>query len=739
MKKCCVRLIGGLLAVCLALSVLPAPALAGGTGSFLYTQRVAPRFQAVGSFSEGLVAAKEGGKWGYVDADGQTAVPFQYDLAYPFCEGKAIVGTFSTRSTVNRAGASVDSPVCLYGFVDHSGAYTAFQMPDPSGNGQMVPAFTYRNTAGRDSDTTLVFQNGLVQLPSPAPVNYVHTSTGGILQTGLIPAGPMNSGLAPGYDRVKGGVCGYYDRNGKVVLSWGRQDWVYFGQGNKSYRYISAVLPFDQELAPVWQTTYDAKTGRESSLLGLIDTSGKWVVQPAYSACRPVDTPQWELWSNGLAVFQKDNQYYGAIDKTGRVVIPFQYNDLQPFQEGLARFQSGSLYGYLNPDGSVAIPAQYSRATSFQNGYAAVQKDGVSLLIDRNGTPLTPPAGLEASVPLVSPVDKEGFFALQFNGAYGFGELRFSPALPREGAVDGWALSETCAAIEADLVPASLQNRYRDPITRQEFCTLVMTLLCETKGCDRAELVQNETEKSLYDWMGTYPFKDSTHPDVIAAYALGIVTGRGDKIFDPNQSITRQEAAAFLTRTARRMGMDVFSTTPANFVDSAQVGSWFQNAVNFVAQVGIMGSVGDQRFQPLGTYTKEQSFMTVHRLYRAAIPSLPGGSGGEGPLESPDPTATPAVPPVETPVPTGTPVTPPVETPVPTGTPVTPPDETPVPTATPVTPPVETPVPTGTPVTPPIETAVPTQTPAPTVDPVVSPAATPSPPPVAFPAPAAAF
>lgn len=658
MKKRCVHLMSWLLTVSLVLLALPAMAFAGEAGSFTYTQRIAPCFQAVGSFSEGLAPAKQNGKWGYVNADGQEMVVAQYDLAYPFCEGKAIVGTFSTKTVVNQKGTTVEIPVCLYGFVDHSGNYTPFQMPDPSGSGQTVPAYTYRNAARGvwDPDKPLVFQNGLVQLPAPVPVSYVHTASGGILQTPLLPAGPMNSGLAPGYDRVKGGECGYYDRSGKVVLSWGRKDWVYFGakQGtDQSYRYISAVLPFDQGLAPVWQTTYDAKTGKENSLLGLIDTSGKWVVQPAYTGYRCVEGPQWGLWTSGLAILQKDSKYYGAVDQQGQIVIPFQYDDLQPFQEGLALFRSGSLYGYLNPDGSVAIPAQYTRATAFQGGYAAVQQAGVNQLIDHSGAALTTPAWLDLSLPLLNPADQEHTFPLHSNGLYGFGTLNYTPALPKEGVVDGWALDETCAAIEFALVPVELQNRYRDPITREEFCTLVIVLLGEAMGGDRESLVQKETGKSLYDWMGTYPFQDSTHPDVIAAYALGIVTGRGNKIFDPHQSITRQEAAAFLTRAARRMGMDVFSTTPADFVDSAQIGSWFQNAVDFVTQAGIMGSVGNQSFHPLGTYTKEQSFMTVYRLYQAAIPSQSGGSGGETPQPTPTlpPVEIPVVPPAETPAP----------------------------------------------------------------------------------------
>src|SRR5690606_4274692 len=42
-------------------------------------------------FSEGLAAVKKDGKWGFIDADNQPVIDFQYDYARSFRQGQAIV------------------------------------------------------------------------------------------------------------------------------------------------------------------------------------------------------------------------------------------------------------------------------------------------------------------------------------------------------------------------------------------------------------------------------------------------------------------------------------------------------------------------------------------------------------------------------------------------------------------------------------------------------------------------
>lgn len=84
-------------------------------------------------------------------------------------------------------------------------------------------------------------------------------------------------------------------------------------------------------------------------------------------------------------------------------------------------------------------------------------------------------------------------------------------------------------------------------------------------------------------------------------------------------TITRQEAAAFLARSAKVLGMDTSKVESASFADGGTVGVWFTDAVNFVYQINVMGGTGGNNFTPLGTYTREQSFVTIYRLFRAVL------------------------------------------------------------------------------------------------------------------------
>ncbi|MBD5133285.1 MAG: leucine-rich repeat protein [Clostridiales bacterium] len=180
----------------------------------------------------------------------------------------------------------------------------------------------------------------------------------------------------------------------------------------------------------------------------------------------------------------------------------------------------------------------------------------------------------------------------------------------------GWARAEVASAIAAGLVPGSLQLRYQSNITREEFCRLMTALVEKATGKDINSYVRS---KGLTI---TAPFTDTNTPEVLAAYALGIVKGSG-AMFNPNGSITRQEAAAMLARTARVLGLS--AGTPVRFADAGTISSWAAGEVDHISGITdpgtgrqVMGGVGSQRFEPLGNYTREQAIATALRLYGAA-------------------------------------------------------------------------------------------------------------------------
>ena len=66
----------------------------------------------------------------------------------------------------------------------------------------------------------------------------------------------------------------------------------------------------------------------------------------------------------------------GVIDWKGETVLPFVYNSVEPFYEGLAKVTGevdGKIYnGFANTKGEIVIPLQYKDAEPFSEGLAAV-------------------------------------------------------------------------------------------------------------------------------------------------------------------------------------------------------------------------------------------------------------------------------------------------------------------------------------------------------------------------------
>ena len=173
-----------------------------------------------------------------------------------------------------------------------------------------------------------------------------------------------------------------------------------------------------------------------------------------------------------------------------------------------------------------------------------------------------------------------------------------TPVHPIAEVPSSWAADSVNAAIAAGIVPASLQSKYTQATTRAEFCALAVTLY---------ESVYGEiTERSK--------FADTNDVNVEKAAGLGIVNGVGDNQFGPEQKLTREQAATMLSRLANAMGKPL-AEQPAAFADNASVSSWAADAVGQMQATGIMTGVGDNTFAPQADYTREQSILTMMRLF----------------------------------------------------------------------------------------------------------------------------
>jgi len=95
---------------------------------------------------------------------------------------------------------------------------------------------------------------------------------------------------------------------------------------------------------------------------------------------------------------------------------------------------------------------------------------------------------------------------------------------------------------------------------------------------------------------------------------LEVVGGVGEGNFAPDTGLTRQEAAVMLARLANAIGQPLPPSAPT-FADNAAISSWATDAVGQMQAAGIMGGTGNNNFSPQGDYTREQSIITILRLF----------------------------------------------------------------------------------------------------------------------------
>ena len=181
-----------------------------------------------------------------------------------------------------------------------------------------------------------------------------------------------------------------------------------------------------------------------------------------------------------------------------------------------------------------------------------------------------------------------------------------------------WATEEVSVSIASSLVPEDLQTYYQFSITCEEFCRLAVTLLEEKSGMTRDVYL----EANGYA-LGQNPYKDTKNPDVLFASAIGVVKGKGNQTFVPDGYITRQEAATMLYRLALVLDYELPEATHV-FADNNAVADWAKDAVGAIGLLtdakngkAVMEGVGENRFDPDGTYTREQAFITMNRLFMA--------------------------------------------------------------------------------------------------------------------------
>jgi len=380
-------------------------AAARQSGKFGFIDRqgkwlIEPRFEMVRGFVNGLAAARDRA-WGLIDEKGAWCVPPKY-LDVGFFEHDLVPVLVTIEMDINGAVASGSASGFGSGSVAGSASATGrsagkrtqrWGLVDRTGNFVVQPCLTCLRTPASRKDCVLLDNNKKMPL---AEAKALRLGPGEKIVAA--DAGP----------EAAGSEADVPDEHIKVIMSGGclrfvdRRDRHVIGEVpdcrtlSSDMHFHDGVTLFIRDnlrgfcrrtgeviVAPTYHAVKRfgeglAAVSRErGGLWGFIDVSGKMVIEPKYKSAR------W--FSQGLAAVNIDGQF-GFIDKAGQVKIAPQYANAGVFHDGKCWVETASgTCGFIDTTGKMVIEAKFEKAGNFADGLAPVKNQGRWGFIDAAG------------------------------------------------------------------------------------------------------------------------------------------------------------------------------------------------------------------------------------------------------------------------------------------------------------------------------------------------------------------
>lgn len=168
-----------------------------------------------------------------------------------------------------------------------------------------------------------------------------------------------------------------------------------------------------------------------------------------------------------------------------------------------------------------------------------------------------------------------------------------------------WAEESLAKARQNGFVADSLLGFHQADLTRAQASQLVVRLYEKLTG-------------TVAGQASVDTFKDTTLADVLKANKLGIVSGKENGFFWPEERVTRQDFAVMIDRTLKAANNDKLTAASdwkEAFVDLADIAPYAKEALHRLNSNGIMNGVGNSHLAPRGNTTREEAIVLVERLY----------------------------------------------------------------------------------------------------------------------------
>ena len=171
-----------------------------------------------------------------------------------------------------------------------------------------------------------------------------------------------------------------------------------------------------------------------------------------------------------------------------------------------------------------------------------------------------------------------------------------------------WAKEDVEKALELGILDSDKTYYYGSFITREEFCEIIDRFI---------------DSQSLYDISAKHaevPFDDTENPAVFSLYIHGIINGKGERTFAPNDFLTREEAAVIISRLLKyNSNLKAQSESDykvGEYDDFKDISSWAIDGVNRMTNLSIMEGYGNKVFYPKASYSVEEAVVMIMRLHK---------------------------------------------------------------------------------------------------------------------------
>lgn len=315
---------------------------------------------------------KMGEKWGYIDREGKYVINPQYDVAYGFNEGKAMVKTSKGWAFIEEKPNA--TPTMAYADALPYSEGVAWTVKD--GN---APALLDMdgNTLFEMKSAKYVYQysEGLAyaKLDSADKYGYIDKKGNWAIEPQFGMADFFSEGLACVANYIAPGETGehkygYVDKDGKLVIG-------YMFDGAASFNANGTAV-------------VGVNSDKDGWRYGLINRKGEYMVNPQFSSlsaydgfgyvCKFADgdtygwcdsngkiliNPQFKFaggfFGSDLSVVSPDGETYGYIDKNGKMIINPQFEEAMPFMDGMAFVKQGGKWGIIDETGHYTVNPQF--------------------------------------------------------------------------------------------------------------------------------------------------------------------------------------------------------------------------------------------------------------------------------------------------------------------------------------------------------------------------------------------